>query len=184
MAESSGHSVKIIRPGYHVRPTYDLHGLRRRRKESNRGQLASELPLTAMIGLFSILVTYLLMNFSATGNPFFMAKPGLVLPRAGQANSMESAPLLTFSRGVYFLDAVAPDGTNIKIEDATPNLKEITTALHSLEAQIRTKDPTAFSGKLNLQADENTPLFYIKRAMAIGTATGWNSIAFVVTPAQ
>ncbi len=182
MSESGGNAEKLIKPGYHLRPKYDLHGLRRRRADSDRGQLAGELPLTAMIDMFSILVIYLLMNFSATGDAFFMAKPGIVLPSSSRAKIMASAPLLSFNKGTFSLDAVGPDGKVIRVEDSTGNLNLVTEALQRLQIAIKRKGPAAFDGKLNLQADENAPLLYIKRAMGAGTSAGWTSINFVVRP--
>jgi biopolymer transport protein ExbD len=184
MSGIGSNSDKLIKPGYHLRPKYDLHGFRRRRTDDSRGHLAGELPLTAMIDMFSILVIYLLMNFSATGDPFFMAKPGVVLPRSGEANTMPTAPLLSFSRGTYYLDAIGPDGKMLKVEDTTQNLSKIIVALQQLQRQIKMKDPKSFDAKLNLQADENTPLLYVKRAMSAGTSAGWTSIGFVVAPTE
>lgn len=181
---SSGGSDKIVKPGYHLRPKYDLHGFRRRRTDDHKGALAGELPLTAMIDMFSILVIYLLMNFSATGDPFFMAKAGVVLPISGEASTMESAPLLSFSKGTYTLDALTPEGGMLKVDDNSPNLAKITAALQDLQMRVKRKDPKAFNGKINLQADENTPLLYVKRAMGAGTSSGWTSINFVVTPKE
>ncbi|CAN5536306.1 hypothetical protein BH10BDE1_BH10BDE1_18330 [soil metagenome] len=184
MAGLGSNTDKLIKPGYHLRPKYDLHGFRRRRTDGGGGHLAGELPLTAMIDMFSILVIYLLMNFSATGDPFFMAKPGVVLPRSGEASTMPTAPLLSFSRGTYFLDAIKPDGKMLKVEDATQNLSKVIEALQQLQAQIKAKDPKSFDAKLNLQADENTPLLYVKRAMSAGVTAGWTSIGFVVSPSE
>jgi biopolymer transport protein ExbD len=182
MAVSGGNAEKLIKPGYHLRPKYDLHGLRKRRSREERGQIAAELPLTAMIDMFSILVIYLLMNFSATGDAFFMAKPGIVLPSSGRAKLMSSAPLLSFTKGVYYLDALKPEGGILKIEDSTQNLSQVTAALEKLQLDIKRRGPEAFDGKLNLQADENTPLLYVKRAMGAATSAGWPSINFVVRP--
>lgn len=182
MALTGGNSEKIVKPGYHLRPKYDLHGLRKRRSREDRGQIATELPLTAMIDMFSILVIYLLMNFSATGDAFFMAKPGIVLPTSGRSRLMISAPLLSFSKGVYYLDALKPEGGELKVEDSTLDLRLVTAALQKLQIDIKRLGPEAFDGKINLQADENTPLLYVKRAMGAGTSAGWNSINFVVRP--
>lgn len=171
------HSDKIEKPGYHIRPKYDLHGMRRRRTDDHKGHVAAELPLTAMIDMFSILVIYLLMNFSATGDAFFMSKPGIVLPAAGNAKELMTAPLISFSKGVYYLDVQDPV---VKLEDNTENLSQIIYALKQLETQIKAKRPKEFDGRINLQADENTPLLYIKRAMSAATSAGWSSINFVV----
>jgi biopolymer transport protein ExbD len=135
-----------------------------------------------MIDMFSILVIYLLMNFSATGDPFFMGKPGVVLPTAGKAKEMKTAPLLSFVKGTYYLDALTPDGGQLKIEDDSQNLQTIIQSLQKLQLQIKQKTPKEFDGRLNIQADENTPLLYIKRAMSAGTSAGFTSINFVVNP--
>ncbi len=180
MSVSGGNAEKLIRPGYNLRPKFDLHGLRRRRSREDRGQIASELPLTALIDMFSILVIYLLMNFSATGDTFFMAKPGIVLPSSSRSKVLISAPLLSFSKGIYYLDALVPDGGQMKVEDSTPDLREITAALIKLKVDLKQRGPEAFDGKLNLQADQNAPLLYVKRGMAAGTMAGWTSINFVV----
>lgn len=171
---------RIETPGYHIRARYDLHGLRQRRSDSSKSQLATELPLTSMIDMFSILVIYLLMNFSATGDVFFDSKPGLVLPSSGASSPLESAPLLSFSKGTFTLDAIDPKQGLIRVEDATENLAQLSQALKSLEQTTREARGDSFTGKVNLQADENTPLLYIKRAMAIATTSGWNRVNFVV----
>lgn len=151
--------------------------MRRRRNDDQKGHIAAELPLTAMIDMFSILVIYLLMNFSATGDAFFSSKPGIVLPVAGNANELVTAPLISFSKGVYYLDVQDPV---VKLEDRTENLSQIIYVLRQLEAKTKAQRQKEFDGRINLQADENTPLLYIKRAMAAATAAGWSSINFVV----
>ena len=178
MAAVTSSGDKIVKPGYHIRPKYDLHGLRRRRTDDHRGQIAAELPLTAMIDMFSILVIYLLMNFSATGDPFFMAKPGVILPTSGQASPLTTAPLLSFSKGTFTLDAVSPDGVMVKVEDTSENLARIVESLQRLQSMLKQKDPKSFDGRINLQADENAPLLYVKRAMSAATSAGWTSINF------
>lgn len=180
MQDVSTKPDKIEKPGYHIRPRYDLHGLRQRRGDSSKGQLATELPLTSMIDMFSILVIYLLMNFSATGDVFFESKPGLVLPTSGVASPLESAPLISFSKGTYILDALDPIQGQIRVEDASENLAQLSQALKNLEQTTRESRGSTFTGKVNLQADENTPLLYIKRAMAIATTSGWSRVNFVV----
>ena len=41
-----------------------------------------------------------------------------------------------------------------------------------------------FAGRVNLQADENTAVVYIKRVMNTLIESGWTNINFAVMPAQ
>ena len=180
MAMSGDSEKRIIKPGYHIRPKYDLHGFRERQTGDHKGHIAGELPLTPMIDMFSVLVIFLLMNFSSTGEIFYMSKAGISLPEAELSSQLASAPLISFSKGVFYLDAQTPSGKLINFEDRSENLKGIVEQLESLKRQQQSAGPKAFNGQLNLQADEQTPLLFVKRAMGAATAAGFTAINFVV----
>ena len=85
-----------------MKPKYDLPGLRERVHHEGKKSVISELPLTSMIDMFTILVIFLLMNFSATGEIFFIQK-NIKLPEALHGRPLESAPLISItSSGVTF----------------------------------------------------------------------------------
>ena len=170
----------LIKPGYHLRPKYDLNGLRRARTSDSAGHVAGELPLTSMIDMFSILVIYLLMNFSATGEIFFVQK-NVILPHALNVNPLESAPLVSVLGDVVALDAQQVGENPLALEENDANLPRLTAALNTLKAQVLAEHPGApFDGKVNIQAGEETSLVYIKRAMQACVAAGWTQINFVV----
>src|SRR5262249_289577 len=91
----------IEKPGYHIKPKYNLRGLREDGKGDGKGHGTTfDLPLTSMIDMFTILVIFLLMNFSATGEIFFIQK-NVKLPEATHSKPLETAPLISISsRGV------------------------------------------------------------------------------------
>ena len=177
-ASSTG-SSKIVKPGYHIRPKYDLHGLRHRRNDEHKGHIAGELPLTSMIDMFSILVIYLLMNFSATGEMFFVNK-NLPLPKANSINPMENGPLLSVVNDTFILDAppaLMPGMSGI--EDNSMQLDRIVSNLKDLKASLDSRKIEG-SDRINIQASEDAQLGLVKRAMAAAVTAGWTNINFVV----
>jgi hypothetical protein len=183
MAGGSPGGNKIIKPGYHIRPKYDLHGLRRRRTDDHKGHVAGELPLTSMIDMFSILVIYLLMNFSATGDIFFMNK-NLPLPKATSTNPLASAPLISIVGANFILEAPGDyEAHGAKTEDASPALDQIMAQLKVYKEKAAAQNLET-GNRINLQAGEDTDLLLIKRAMMASVSAGWTSINFVVDKAK
>ncbi len=173
-------SNTIEKPGYHIRPKYDLHALRNHMSGTSKKSVIVELPLTSMIDMFTILVIFLLMNFSATGEIFFIQK-NLKLPEANHAKPLESAPLITVTNSEVTMDAQQVGNNPLHLEEKDQNLPRLTAELQrlkALEAQIHPGE--LFKGTINIQADENTPLVYIKRVMQTCILNGWESINFAV----
>jgi biopolymer transport protein ExbD len=169
---------RLVKPGYHLKPKYDLHGLRRRRNNDGAGHVAGELPLTSMIDMFSILVIYLLMNFSATGEMFFLNK-NLPLPHAATTNPLATGPLLSLVGDNFVLDAPPDWGSIPAVEDNSPNLTQITAGLNELKNIAQEKNIDTHN-RVNIQAGEDMHLGEVKRAMAAAVQAGWTNINFVV----
>ncbi|MBL7543641.1 MAG: biopolymer transporter ExbD [Bdellovibrionaceae bacterium] len=68
-----------------------------------RKTLAADLLLTALIDAFSILVIFLLMNFSSNGEILFMSKD-MELPKAAQGEILERNPVIKVEEGKIFLE--------------------------------------------------------------------------------
>lgn len=65
--------------------------------------LAADLLLTALIDAFSILVIFLLMNFSSNGEILFMSKD-MQLPKAALGEMLERNPVIKVEDGKVFLE--------------------------------------------------------------------------------
>lgn len=178
MAQISLGSSKIVKPGYHIRPKFDLHGLRQRRTGSSKGHIAGELPLTSMIDMFSILVIYLLMNFSTTGEIFFINK-NLALPRATKSNPLTTGPLISVVNEGFLLDAPPEYDAGSTVKDNSLALDTIAEKLKLLKQRATDKNMTT-DNRVNIQAGEDTPIGSIKRAMTASVSAGWTNINFVV----
>lgn len=178
---SSIHKHKtIIKPGYHLHPKWDLHALRKRRTSGAKKNISPDLPLVSMIDMFSILVIYLLMNFSATGEIFFIQK-NLTLPEAKHAHDIESAPLITVTAQGITLETENVGDNPTELTESDQNLPRLSAALRQLkQLDEATKPGQKFKGQINIQADETTPLVYIKRVMQTCILEGWVGINFAV----
>lgn len=174
----------VTKPGYHLKPKYDLHALRMIRNQELGGDHIPELPLVSLIDMFTILVIFLLMNFSATGEIFFIQK-NMKLPEAKHAHPLASAPLISVTAAGITLDTEKVGDNPISLEESDQALPRLAEALRVLKAQQMAERPDQpFKGNVNIQADEATALVYIKRVMQTCIKEGWTGINFAVNDAE
>lgn len=182
MAHPKGHGKRIIEaPGYHIRPKYDLKGLRQRRTDHGGKHLHADLPLTSMIDMFSILIIFLLLNFSSTGEIFFISK-SIRIPEAKNSRQIESKALISIMNDHVTFDSqkVGDNPLHMTENDMQlPKLKQMLQQVRIMEQAIH--PDKIFKGEVNIQADENQNLIYIKRVMNTLISEGWTGINFVVT---
>ena len=173
----------IGKPGYHLEPLYDLHFLRKKRNYKGKKAGVPELPLVSLIDMFTILVIFLLMNFSTDGQSFFIPK-GVKLPLASNGKPLQTAPLLSLSGSEVLLETEkvpGAGGLNVSA-DINGDLAQIIINLNSLKQKLSEglKVGEAFKGQINIQADENLSLDMVKKVMRTCVQNGWGSINFAV----
>lgn len=182
MSKSPSSSTRRIieSPGYHVVPMYDLKGLRRRMEASSGRNYDVVLPLTSMIDMFSMLVIFLLLNFSATGEAFFINK-NISLPKAKNATPIESLPLISITDKTVSLDSEVVGSNPVTIDLRDQEMPQLSQSLRRLKALIDNQEAAGIPVKrgVNLQADEGTDVIYIKRVMNILVTEGFGKINFV-----
>ena len=173
----------IGKPGYHLRPKYDLYFLRKKRNYHGKKSAVPELPLVSLIDMFTILVIFLLMNFSTDGESFFIPK-GVKLPLASNGKPLQSSPLLSLNSNEIILETEKLSGSEALSLSADINgdMAQIITALNSLKLSRsqNLKVGEAFKGQINIQADENLKLELVKKVMKICVQNGWGAINFAV----
>jgi len=173
----------IGKVGYHITPEYDLHFLRKKRNYHAKKPSVPELPLVSLIDMFTILVIFLLMNFSTEGEGFFIPK-SVQLPLATNAAVLKTAPLISISESEVTMDTEKrSDEPQFNISEAAQSeLKEIANALTELKKIKEQSLPAGekFNGQVNIQADENLSLDFIKKVMKVCVQNGWGKINFAV----
>jgi biopolymer transport protein ExbD len=172
--------VPVTVPGR--RPAFKpLNRLRGGPFKSGRKGLMLSLNLTAMVDMFTVIVIFLLQNFSASGEILFMQK-NLKLPTAEQAEFMaERGPVVTL-----FENRVLWEGKEIarltdldEAEQDIPALTENLQGVRQREEQLWGKSHTGmYEGHGVVQADRATDFKLVRRAVFSFNLAGWVHINF------
>lgn len=160
------------------------------RAESGGGKASGfvELNLTPMVDMFTLLVVFLLMNFSATGEILYMAK-GMQLPEAEKVEEMDIGPVVTITDDQILLQGKPVAETKPLLEEGN---QEIPVLKEGLEKLIQThqklsrkelKPGEPFDGKLFIQADRRQDFRVIKKVIYNANAAGWFHLNFAVNNA-
>jgi len=180
-----GHSHRLIQhPGYHIHPEWDLTHLRHLIEVRRHKKSKFSLSLAPMVDMFSVLVIFLLMNFSSSGEVFFVSKE-IKLPRASKGIPMQSFPLISVVGDQVVFDADKVEGSGrVSISEPNaedmPKLREMLSRIKRIEGQIDPSKP--FKGQVNLQADKKTDVDRVKQVMRVLIQEGWTGINFIVDP--
>ena len=170
-------------PANHIRPKYDLHGLREKRI-GGKHHAEYDLPLTSMVDMFSILVVFLLMNFSTSGEVFFISSHEVKIPNAIHGRPLESAPVVSISNEGVSLDEQKMNEDKLHLADTEEGYPQMRAKLQQMRIIEQTARPDVpFKGQVNIRADQNIPLEQIKKVMMAIISEGWTGINFAVVPA-
>lgn len=151
-------------PLAHQHMTSPLAGQSALRPQGNRGtkNMLFTLSLTSLIDAFSILVIYLLMNFSANGEVVQITKD-MQLPKATQSVDLKAGLVVRISDGRYF------------VADKQVAASQLTKAL--LDNKPKEKEQ---SGNLIIQADRRLDYAQISPVLQAGSHAGYQNYKFVV----
>lgn len=127
-----------------------------------------ELLLTPLIDAFAILVIFLLMNFSSTGDILMISK-GQELPKARMANVLERNPVIKI------------EDNNIFVEDKLVDANTITAELleHRKKYQ-EIHEGKEFPGIATIQADRRVKYELLNKIILGMNQAGYSDIRFAV----
>lgn len=131
--------------------------------------LFADLLLTALIDAFSILVIFLLMNFSSTGDILFINK-GVELPNATQAEMLERNTVVRYDEGKFFIENKEMADQDAMIQTLLDTRKEWATAHPDEE----------FKGIITIQADKKTKYESLNSIVLAMAHSGFGEIRFAV----
>lgn len=136
------------------------------KSKRHKKSIVAELLLTALIDAFSILVIFLLMSFSSTGEILYMSK-GMELPKSSQAEMLELTPVVRLDEGQIYLD------------DKLQTVNELTAALLEVRNKfVETHPGEEFPAVLTIQADRRIKYELISQVVAAASQAGVSDIKF------
>ncbi len=131
--------------------------------------LAADLLLTALIDAFSILVIFLLMSFSSTGEILFINK-GMELPKASKAEVLDRNPVVKIDEGKIYL------------EDKLLTAETLISELLDIRKKFSAERPgEEFHGTVTVQADRRIKYEFLNQIILACAHAGFSDLRFAVT---
>lgn len=132
----------------------------------HKKSVASDLLLTALIDAFSILVIFLLMSFSSTGEILYIGK-GTELPKAANTTLIERFPVVRVDEGKVYL------------EDALIEGDSLTAGLLDLRKKWQEMHPSEeYPGILTVQADRRVKYEVLNQIVVAASQAGFSDMKF------
>lgn len=131
-------------------------------------EINQDLLLTALIDAFSILVIFLLMSFSSSGELIYLGKD-TELPKAAKGDTLERNPVVKLESGKIFL------------EDKEVSGDQLVEALLNLRKQFQeTRPGEEFPGIVTVQADRRVKYESLNSIVQASAHAGYSDIKFAV----
>jgi len=137
------------------------------------------LRLTSMIDMFTILLVFLLKNFSTEGQIITVA-PDLKLPVSTAQKAPEVASVIAITENLVLLDGKrVTEVKDLMIDEKLiiPELFAELKKLRSLSERVgELSSSFGFTGKISIQADRELPYLVIKKIMFTCGQVGFNDM--------
>lgn len=138
----------------------------------SKKNLAQTLMLTSLVDAFSILVVYLLMSYSSSGEIMYISKD-MVLPMATQSDILNRQIIIKFEDGKYF------------IEDEEVPKNALFARLLKMKTEFKEKYPELDSeNKIIIQADKSEKFIDLNLIIHASAQAGFEEIKFAVISAN
>ena len=151
--------------------------------KAGRKSLYENLNLVAYIDMMTMLVIFLLMSFSATGEILFVQK-NIVLPEAQNWKDLERAPVIAVSADVVTLNGnqmATMDQLMAESSAADFKITELHDVLVTLKNNYKLLHPTEdFNGIAIIQSDKNIEFKALRKVMFTAQVAGYNNVNFAV----
>ena len=140
-----------------------------------------QIPLIPFIDFLIVLVIFLLMSFSASGE-LVAQQPTITMPDAKNTQQIEISPIIAVDERVITLDGTRVADTQTQGQSA--QVDRIEPLIQGLEAEKRkweTIHPSEpFAGQVIVQADRNIDFRVVKKVMFSAASAGYGNVSFAV----
>jgi biopolymer transport protein ExbD len=181
--------MPIVQPGKRPARRFEKSRVFGGKMGHGRKSVNAELNVVPMVDMMTMLVIFLLQQFSATGEVLYMQKD-IKLPDAAHGQAIEVAPVIAVNA-----DSVVVTGQ--KVADVRELEADQILSIQPLEERLRDEkkrwdfihqnDPDReknWKGDVNIQADVKVPFRILKRVMFSAAQAGYYNINFAALEAS
>jgi biopolymer transport protein ExbD len=173
--------MAIKRPEPELLRHIPLKFVRERVSGHARKAVDHQIPLIPFIDFLIVLVIFLLMSFSASGE-LIAQQPTITMPDAKNTERIEISPIIAVDERVITLDGTRVADTQTQGQSA--QVDRIEPLIQGLEAEKRkweTIHPSEpFAGQVIVQADRNIDFRVVKKVMFSAASAGYGNVSFAV----
>jgi biopolymer transport protein ExbD len=173
--------MAIHRPGKVLLTQVPLKFVRKKVTGGAHKSLDHEIPLVPFIDFLVVLVVFLLISFSASGE-LLAQQPNLKMPDAKNVVDLEVQPVIAINPDVITLDGRRMADTRTLAQDPkVERMEQLIQDLETLKRNWSILHPTEpFSGTIILQADKAIDFRVVKKVMFSCAQAGYANISFAV----
>lgn len=137
-------------------------------KGKPKRNLAATVMLTSLVDTFSVLVIYLLVNFSTTGELLYMSE-GMELPAAAKAIELERNVVVKVEKDKLYIE-----------EKEIPTNQLVQKLIDVKKNWEKYYPDTQFTGAMTIQADRRQTYSLLSHVIQAGGHAGYSDINFAV----
>jgi biopolymer transport protein ExbD len=173
--------MAIKRPEPELLHHIPLKFVRDRVSGHGRKSVDHQIPLIPFIDFLIVLVIFLLMSFSASGE-LVAQQPTITMPDAKNTEQIEISPIIAVDERVITLDGTRVADTQTQGQSAqVDRIEPLIEGLESEKRKWETIHPSEpFAGQVIVQADRNIDFRVVKKVMFSAAAAGYGNVSFAV----
>lgn len=141
---------------------------------------AADLLLTPLIDMFVILVVFLIMNFSASGELVTISKD-IQLPQARSVSELERAPIIQISANTVAIEGFKVGNSEELLNDPDLRVPALTEKLQELRKVDEMMHPgQPFKGQLIINCDKAIDFKLVRKVMFAAADAGYTNFNYAV----
>src|SRR5687767_4761017 len=144
----------------------------------------ADLLFTPLIDMFVILVVFLIMNFSATGELVQLSKD-IKLPQAETVSELERAPIIQISANTVAIEGVKVGESDEILKDPDLRIPGLTDKLQEMRKVDEMMHPgQPFRGEIIINADRDVDFKLVRKVMFAASDAGYTKFNYAVLRAN
>jgi biopolymer transport protein ExbD len=178
--------MAIVQPGKRPAKRFEKSKILGGKMGSSHKATNAELNVVPMVDMMTMLVIFLLNQFSSTGEVLYMQKD-IKLPSANHGQMIELAPVVAVSGAqIVITGKKVADVADLDRDSGYLNIPALEEQLRDEKKRwefIHQSDGAKFDGIVNIQADTKVPFRIVKRVMYSCGVAGYFNLNFAALDA-